>query len=322
MKKSLNFLLIMGLFAGCGTIKSIGKQTSSAILLEGSKEIEQEANWEVFRSAAIPNIKTVEGLLYADPDNLKLLGLMVKGYAGVGFGIHEVEHSEEKFKDNGEKYHQLQAIASYTKSIEYGLIYLGLKGIDSKFLFQNMLNSEALFKEMDSRLGTDDEVTVFYLAQSWGSLINLQRTDVSILAQMPLVKNLMDWVCDKNPKIENGACSLFYGLYELSRPRMLGGDPAKGKKILQDYMKAYPYNMLAKVTFLEFVVMKEDDKKLYRDHKTNLDKDFGEFARQRNFGKNLNSRSAFAKHPELNLLNAIAEKKFQIIRRYDKSFYY
>ena len=322
LKVNCIFIALLGIifFQSCSSVRSVALNTSVDLFEKGSLQMETESEWDFFEAGALANIKMLEGLLYNDPENEKLLTLVIKGYSGLGFGVYETLYITDKYKDRANSQAKANAISAYTRAVEYGRVYMGEKGIDSSFLLENVLTPRKIVEKLKSELDEDDVEAIFYTAQSWMSLINLQRTDLSLVAQLPAVKSLFDWSCELKPDIQNGACSLFYGLYELSRPKMLGGNPKKGREILSDYMNKNPYNMLAKITYFEYVLIAGGEEEKYKSFKNHLRSDFNTFEFLNNLGK-LKSDNPFLKKPTLNLLNAISLKRYKLLLENEKEFF-
>jgi len=203
---------------------------------EGSAELNTEPNWSFFQAATPANLKMIEGLWYAQQDNEDLLSLLVKGYGGFGYGVSETLYLEDQLADNDIEKNKYDAISYYTKSFDYGIKYMAEKGIDYKELAANDAPI-MLPAKLDDKLDEDDMIAVFYMAQAWGGLINLQRDNVVLMSQLGNVKTLMDWVCKQDPEFEYGSCQLFYAFYEAGRPAMIGGNLEKGKQLFLKYIE-------------------------------------------------------------------------------------
>ena len=73
--------------------------------------------------------------------------------------------------------HKQNAISLYTKSLDYGLNYFQMKGIAKKELLDR--NDHELNNILNDKLSKKDYTAVLFLAQSWASLINLQKDNVA-----------------------------------------------------------------------------------------------------------------------------------------------
>ncbi len=322
MKRKVFPLLLLSVvfLASCSLTRTVALDTTAVLIKKGSKDFDYEYSWDVFKETALANLKTVEGFLFNDKENRELLATVVKGYAGLGFGVHETLFLDDKLKEKENSQSKELAIDSYSRAIRYGINYLKTRDIAYSFLTDNVLRPKTISEKLNSELSTDDIDAVFYMAQAWAGLINLQRDDLNLVAQMPIVKGLFDWACEKNPMIQYGACAMFYGLYELSRPKMLGGNPQKGKDILKKYASDNPYNLLATVTYLEYVIVNSGQEGEYKKYKKKLLRKFSLFKKLSNFSKVVES-NPFLKYPHLNLVNAIAMKRFFFITKNENELF-
>lgn len=303
----------------CSMVQKIGLSATGSLLSKANKEMTREADLDFFEKSAPANIQFIEGLWYSAPENEVLLQSLIKGYGGYGFAVSETKHLEFQFKDEDSVYRS-EAISHYTKSLNYGIRYFNLKGID-RDLLMNPTRVDELSKKLLDRLDEDDMSAVFYTAQSWGGLINLQRTNMNLMGQLINVKTLMDWVCSQNPEFEMGSCHLFYGMYEAGRPSMLGGDLEKGKNIFLKFIEKYPYHLLARIAFIQFYVIPTMDETLYASQSEFLIKEFNEWSKVLNKGRDLFDKSPYLSHAKFNLFNAVARKRFEIIEKYKNDIF-
>lgn len=315
-------LLITALFAfsGCGTFKKMAIGTTSGFFYEATGEMETDGNWESMKSGAMGNIKLMEGLLYLAPGDDDLLASLTKAYAGYAFGVYETQYLGDKLSESDNEHNLNQAIFNYSKAVDYGLKYMSEQGLKFDKLKKNMGDAKKLIKsELGS--GKRDLEVAFYLGQAIGSLINLQKTNMALISLAPLPKALFDYVCEIDPKFNYGACGIFYGSWDASRPKMLGGDPENGKKIFLKTIKEYPNNWFARAAFLEHYIIPMVDEDLYEEQK-----DFFEEAGER-FEKNMKWNPFKKGTPEefkkknLKVFQALGLKRFEIIQKYENEIF-
>jgi hypothetical protein len=295
-------------------VRSVGVKSAAGILQSGVQEVNTEANYKVFKDSTISNLKIVESLWFTQQDNEDLLTLLIKGYGGLAFGVSETSYLDDNLKGEDESVHKDQAIYHYSKAFRYGLKFFAENGISKA----ELLAKEAPIKMkglLDSNMGEDDMLAVFYFAQSWGGMINLQRDDVRLMSSLGTVKSMMDWVCDKDPTFEFGSCSLFYAVYEAGRPAMLGGSLEKGKEIFQKMIKENPENLLAKVAYVQFYIIPTIDEVLYAKAIQELNREVIAFEGVKNYSKESKGTAKYLKHPEFNLFNSIAIERIKIIKK-------
>ena len=257
----LGWLLLTG---GCSTIDQVALDTTASLLAQGSKDLEREDNWEFLADSLPANIKVLETLLYNDPENDALLATLIKAYAGYGFGVYETLYFEAKLADLPKQdFYRSQAELMYSRALEYGERWLDSRGASIKDYTKASTDGTAqayLNEHFDGGSELDRE-GLFFLAQAWGALINLNRAEPALVAQTYLVKELIDWPCTLTPDMQYGLCYVLYGFFETSRPRMLGGNPEKGAKIFVEAMGRFSKNKLISAAYLEYYVipaMKED----------------------------------------------------------------
>ena len=89
------------------------------------------------------------------------------------------------------------------------------------------------FREAVKTFSKDDVPAVFWTAMSWGSYVNITRTDVAGLADLSKVQALIEIVAEKNPSFYYGGAYLFLGTIEGSTPKALGGNPQKAKEYFE-----------------------------------------------------------------------------------------
>lgn len=297
---------------GCSSIQKIGVRTTANMLDKASKEMTREADLIFFASATPANIQVMEGLWYIDPTNKVIISNLIKGHGGHGFAIAETNYLEHQLKDIEESEFKASAIASYTKAFKYGIKYFQLKGISAEVL-TNPTKVDGLKKSLLDSFDEDDKVAVFYTAQAWGGLINLQRNNMSLMNQLSNVKALMDWVCSQDPEFENGSCHLFYAMYEASRPPMLGGSLEKAKALFEKLIKKYPYHLFVRVAFIQYYIIPTMDEVLYAQQSETLIREFKDWSRVLNIGLDPQQKSPYLKHSKYNLYNAVGKKRFEII---------
>jgi len=324
-KRVINSLasLVVGLsLISCSSLKRIAVGSSSSLLYDASYELETEDNWEHFAKAVPSTLKLIEGLYSIKPDDEKLLVTLTKGYAGYSFVVPESLYLKDFYEESDNSVHLEQALYHYSRALEYGLQFLKLNNISYKDLVAANKTSGGIPALLNEEL--DDEMLhyegVLFTAQALGQLVNFQRTSMTMVAQLPIAKGLFDWVCTKKPDMNFGACQIFYGAYEAGRPRTLGGDPQKGKKIFLKLIKDNPSNWLARVAYMQFYLVPMLDEAGYKKQKF-----FMETARRKHYKElkwsPLKKSSSDFKEKRLRLYQSLAIKRFEIIQKFEKDIF-
>ena len=287
-------------------------------LFHGSSELlTREGNWQFFREASPGNLKFMELLYLQDPENLELLGVLIKGYAGYAFGVSETLAFGDELAGKDQENWKKEAIFFYTRALDYGMEYFQRKGVTSEQLVR--LTNDDLAHILTKRMGADDLLAVLYMAQAWGSLINLQKDNIVLVSQVPKVKTLFDWVCNLKPDIDHGVCDLFYAQYEASRPRMLGGNPEKARELYFAAFKKYPRHLLLRLSYIQFLLLPSFEQEKYEELSSELKIEFAKWESSNR--DELKNKSEYKDVVGLNLFNAIAKKRFELIENNKKSIF-
>jgi hypothetical protein len=309
------FLPLFILLSAC-SLQKMALRSSTPLLEKSIEGLMQESDWEYFSSSSAPNLKFLELLYLQDLENLRLLTVLIKGYAGHAFGVHETLALKESLAGNDESPAKKSAISFYTRALDYGLYYLEQKGVHRNDLLA--ADEEILRKKLNT-LDEDDATAMLYTAQSWGSLINLQKENIALVSQIPTVKAIFDRVCELKPEIDHNICDIFYASYEASRPKMLGGNPAKGEELFLSAIKKNPHNLLLRVSYIQYSVIPAMDEEKYEREATILRGEFSKFTD--NNRDTLENLSPYKSSKKLNLYNAIALKRFEMMEQLKKKIF-
>ncbi len=311
MHRVLPLLLLM---SAC-SLQKLAIRASAPVFMKSSDGITKERNWEFFRASAPANIKLLELLWEQDPGNTALLGVLVKSYAGYAFAVPETLAFEDELNGVEESHARRDAITFYTRALDLGLRYLSEHNVSRTDLLGN---EEELTRKL-SALDKEHAVPLLYTAQAWGSLINLQRDNIALIAQVPKVKLIFDRVCELDPKIEHNVCDIFYAQYEASRPKMLGGNPERGEELFREAIRKNPQNLLIRMSFIQYLIIPAMDPEKYEREASALR---AELAKWDDLTRdNLENTSPYRGAPELNLFNSIAKRRFLVVDKLkDKIF--
>lgn len=290
--------------------------SSSNLIFEASRDMETESNFETTKAALAPNLKLIEGLLSQAPNNRELLLTLTKGYTALAFMVNESDMYDEEWSGKKTEEHKKQALKNYTRAFNYGLHYLETKNIKQVDLFSN---SQIVLDKNLSNNQIDLEVVLF-TAQSLGGMINLQKDNMALVAQLPVVKTLFDWVCLKKPDINFGSCNIFYGAYEAGRPKMLGGNPDKGKEYFQNAIKKYPYNWLIRTSYIQYYLVPMSDEEGFAKEMKELEQIYKDFESNSIYSTNA-EESPWSKETHLRVYQSLAMKRYELLNKYKKQLF-
>jgi hypothetical protein len=297
---------------------------SSDLLYRASNELEASSNMDFFRIGVPSNLLLIEGLLSEAPQNEKILATLTKGYSGYAFAINESDMLAEDWSESKSEAAKKQALFNYTKALDFGLRYLAVHNVSLSDLTSRMNEPQGIPHFLEKRLSSEklDLDTVLFTAQSYAALINLQKDNISMVAQLPVAKAMFDWVCMKEPSINYGMCDIFYGAFEAGRPKMLGGNPEKGKEIFIKAMENHPHNWLIRTSFMQFYLIPQNDKEGFLQQLEFLKSKQTEFDNFTIYSNDsLTNESSWAREPRLRLYQALALKRFELMNKYQKQLF-
>lgn len=319
------FALVLVCFAlsSC-SFNHMAVSSSSGLLYEASNEVETESNYDLFRSGVPGNLLLIEGLLSEDPGNEKILATLNKGYASFAFAVNESEMLNEEWGELKTDAGKSQALLNYTRSLNFGLRYLKNHQIEFSDLISKMNEPQGIAHFLEKRLSAEkrDLELVLFTAQSLAALINLQKDNISLVAQLPVAKSMFDWVCMKDPKINYGMCDIFYGAYESGRPKMLGGNPEKGKEIFLRAIENHPHNWLIRASYMQYYLIPQNDKVGFDEQLEFLKNKQAEFNSFYVYAADPNVKEAsWNRESHMRFFQTLALKKFELMNKYQKQFF-
>lgn len=234
MSRSLWIFPFVGLAvlsaAACNMTKFAATQTT-AVLIQAVPSYDRESDLEFAEQTSLNNLKMMEGLLEVTPDDEELLLLTSSSFTRYTFGFIEekIEIADASFDFEAKAKLVRRAVDFYGRGKGYAL--RAMTKFRSNF-------SEMLKKDLSSLEAELDECTIehvpalFWTAFSWGSIINLQQSEPSRLAELSKVELMMERILELDERYFFGGPHLFFGTYYGVRPEMLGGDPPRAKEHL------------------------------------------------------------------------------------------
>lgn len=308
-------LPLVFMISGC-SLQKMALKSSTPVFEKSVDGMMREGNWEHFKNSSPSNLKFLELLWEQDRSNLKMLSALIKGYAGYTFGVHETLTFGDELAGIDDSPSKKEAIFFYTRVLDYGLFYLDKKGLSRGELLSN--NEEHLAAKLQD-LSEEDATALLYTAQSWGSLINLQKDNIALVSLVPKVKMLFDRVCKLRPDIDQNVCDIFLAQYEASRPKMLGGNPENAEKLYLAAIKKHPQHLLIRLNYIQYLLLPGFEAEKYEQQAAILREEFanwGDLNRD-----SLENRSPYKDVQELNLYNSIAKKRFELIEKYKSKIF-
>lgn len=310
------------LLSACTSMNKIAINSASDLLYKASGSIESESNLEMVRLSLPANLTLIEGLLSESKNNEEILATLTKGYVGYAFAVNESDFINDELANSKTESAKVLALRNYSKGLAFGIRYLHQKNIEWNDLITKLNEGPAILHNFDKNLSDKkiDLETMLFTAQALGSLINLQKDNIQLVSQLPLVKLMFDWVCMKNPSINYGTCDIFYATFEAARPKMLGGNPEKSKELFEKAILKHPHNWLIRTSYLQYYLIPmgdEDGFKIQMDILQNLNNSFNEsqiYKPQMNIPE-------WGREERLHFYQAISIKRYELYEKYKKQLF-
>lgn len=278
MTKLLGMFLTAILLAGC--VQTMAIRTMGGIMDYGLEAFNEEGDLQLAGSALGSNLKLVEALIKGDPDNEKLLLMAAQGFNAYALAFAEDDSAE-------------RARVFYLRGRDYAMRVLTRNQRIKEALDNDVASLQAALKTLTK----DDVPAVFWTAFGWGSYINISRSDIGAVADLPKVLSMMEFVRDNDPQYYYGGPYLILGSIEGSVPRVLGGKPEKAKEYFE---RALAVNggkfLLTYVYYAKTYAVQEQNQELFESLLTKVDE------------------ASLDILPAARLPNAVAKKKARILR--------
>lgn len=319
MLKIINYLIFIFVLSSCAWTRKQGINFLSPAFETGVLDAYKIRDWKYFKDSVPSNILLLETLLANSPQNKNILSQLIKLHFSYGFGVYETLILEDQYSKYNKKSKE-SALYHYSRAIELGQKYLEVEGVKYKDLKRTILSEEKLKKLLTENFDKDDSLALFYIGAAISSSLNLQKDNAKLLTLVPMGKGLINWACTETPKIDLGICNSFNAVYLLSRPKMLGGNPSLGIKNLKKMIKENPSNLLNQVILIQYSYIPSNHKKAFKLTLNQTQRFIENFNKQKKDFDYL-LKNDFSKTSAYNLYNAIAIKRIEILKKYQRQVF-
>lgn len=182
-----------------------------------------EEDIEIAAQAGPTLFKLLEGIIHGKPKSKKYLGLATNFCGMYSFGILEDQAEMLKTEESRDRVRAL-----YKRGRLYGqrLLELSLPGFRESM--RSGLDDFSLF--LSAKAKKKHAKDMFWTSFCWIGETQNSLNNPDLIAELPLVKAIVDRAKELDPTIFWGGPDLFLGMYYGSRSPMLGGDPKKAEK--------------------------------------------------------------------------------------------
>ncbi len=273
-RATVTALVLAVLLPGCSTSQLVARG-ASPLIDNGVTAMNRETDVELARASSPANLKMIEALLLADPDNAAYRVHAAMGFYGYALGFVEDEERE-------------RALGLYRRSRDHALVALRQAGFAEAALDADAATLAQALEKLDAGAVP----ALFWSAAAWGKWIELQLDDPARLAELPRVEALMARALALDETYYYAGAHLFYGVYYGGRAPMFGGDFARAATHF-DRAAALNKNqlLLVEVYRAQYLLRQMDDRAAFHQTLTQV------------------LQAPATANPDLNLANAIARKK-------------
>lgn len=185
MRKNLLGLAFVGLVAltNTGCLKKMMMDGQIKATRIGSGAADTIADYEVIRSAAAAGVLQFEGMHRLAPDNEDGLFMLLRGWAGWGYGFALDDYNVALLSgdDAGAEYHKARAKMAYDRAISYGLELVAQR--DDGFA-KAKKNADTLRKFLEDNFDDkEDAEPLFWLGSAWLARVDLLKDEPEYVAE-------------------------------------------------------------------------------------------------------------------------------------------
>jgi hypothetical protein len=261
------------LLASCAFAENLAFKSTSKILAKAQPSLQQEADYELARTAIPGALKTVEGFWVAGPPDsarVRLERILTEGYCQYGTGFVEDDWEVAKFAKDipAIEYHNNRSTNIFTRCLNFSLKLLG-----SRWQKQIFDTPEVIAKLLKDT-GKDDRFAMMFAGSALGGLINHNLTRVEMLAHLSTVQAIMERVIEIDTK--SGAPSnkahaalphVAMGMIHSAKGKAMGGDPEAAKAAFERALAITDGKFLLARTFMAYRVgLQTNDQKFFHDN--------------------------------------------------------
>lgn len=184
---------------GC-SIQSLAINSLTNALASGTDVLSSDEDPELVREALPFTLKTIEMLLAKDPENPDLLLMACRGFTTYGYAFVELDAIRVELESyrHAEQLRQ-RALKLYLRARGYCL-----RAFDVRFRGQSS-QLPTRFGEVLREASETDVDLLYWLAGSWGSAISLGLDRPDLVADLPVVRALLERSLELSPHFDRGA---------------------------------------------------------------------------------------------------------------------
>jgi hypothetical protein len=210
---------VTALLAGC-SVRRLAVRALGSALAEGAGVYASDDDPELVASALPFALKTIEGLLAADPGNRDLLLAAASGFTQYAYAFVQQEADFVETEDLARSTAlRRRARRLYLRALGYG--WRGLERDHPGLRARLQRDATAAPAEL-AAVGRDEVPLLYWTASAWGAAIALAKEDAELTADLSLVEALMRRALALDEGYGLGALHDFFVVWEGSRAAVGG----------------------------------------------------------------------------------------------------
>lgn len=232
--KQINILIlsltILVAVNSCSTT-NLAVDLSSDAMMKGAPVFFEETDLELARKGMESNIKLLEVFQRANPSNRNMRVLLAELYGGFAFTFLETDILYTTDKASREGINK-RIEDFYSRGLNSGLSVLR---DDKNFDAALNKNDLALLEKHSKKITNKD--ALFWTIFNWALLLNMNKDSVEHISDLPKIKILAERMIELDKKFFYAAPLVLKGVLECSIPKMLGGNPQNGARLMEEALQ-------------------------------------------------------------------------------------
>lgn len=213
--------------AGCGLTRRVALGTMVPVLEETVRTTWACEDLETVRLGVPGNLLVLRGLCASEPGNEAIRSLTVQTLYSYALGFVEDED-------------RVRASLLYREGMQ-----TGVEGLRRHEWFRRADQSRPLPDSAGlAEASAGDIPLLFWTLASWAGWVSLNLTDPAAVADLPRIEAYLGRVLELDPEYFFGLPHVMAGTILTMRPRMMGGDPERGRAHFEEALRISGGRML------------------------------------------------------------------------------
>jgi len=242
--------------AGCA---SLAAKLAAGALTSGGDAYASDDDPELVRGAVPFGLKTMEGVLEAEPGNEKLLQALAAGFTQYGYAFVA---ADAEVADLGGRLEEAKALRARSRKLFLRARDYGLRGLDARRDgLGKRLRAGGELAAVLSRAKKEDVPLLYWTASAWTLAIVNGKGDMGLVSELPVPVAMMERALALDEAWGEGAIHEFFLSYLASRTAAEGGGPERARAHLERALALSMNKKLGpRVAYAEGVLVQAQDR--------------------------------------------------------------